>query len=98
MVNRDQLPKETNTPDNPQLSKQGLFIHQRVPFGGCPQALEGWATAPPRRFLDRQSGSRVPSPCPQHTQRDAGANRRVTHPPLQSSLALSHPSLPEDGL
>lgn len=57
MVNGDQLPKETNTADNPQLSKQGLFIHQRLPFGG-------WATAPPRRFPDRQRGSRVPPPCP----------------------------------
>lgn len=36
MVNGDQLQKETNILDNPQLSKQGLFIHQRVPFGGLP--------------------------------------------------------------
>ena len=103
MVNGDQLRKETNTPDNPQLSKQGLFIQQRVPFGGCQQALEGWATAPePRRFLDRQSGCSRPTPhallCPQHTHRGAGANSRVTHTPLQSSPALSHLSLPEDGL
>lgn len=87
MVNGDQLPKETNTPDNPQLSKQGLFIHQRVPFGGCPQALEGWATAPPRRFLDRQSGSRVPSPCP-HTLREAPV--RTAGLPTRPSRAASH--------
>lgn len=47
MVNGDQLRKDTNTPDNPQLSKQGLLIQQRVPFGGCPQS--------PRRLGDSTS-------------------------------------------
>lgn len=95
MVNGDQLQRETNTPDNPQLSKQGLFSHQRVPFGGCPQALEGGVTAPPRRFRDRRRGSRVPPPCSSpetHTRRRCEQSGSPPAPPEQPRTKPPVPS------
>lgn len=102
MVNGDQLLKETNTPDNPQLSKRGLCLFTSA--SPLEAARKPSKAGRPHLREDSWTGKVVLASHPQpptsphpDTHRGAGGNSRVTHPPLQSSPALCHPSLPENG-